>query len=106
APAMERLTATIVATGGRLYGQISALLRGLPHSSRPVYQELCPGVLRSGGKPLKNRACRDDPVRCQYCRGYKPAARPAAAVGRRLYLCAVSARRKPAADRSRYDVAD
>jgi hypothetical protein len=25
----------------------------LPHSLRPVYQELCPGVLRSGGKPLK-----------------------------------------------------
>src|SRR5216684_1881657 len=48
----------------------------------------------------------DDPVRCWYCRGYKPDARPTAAVGRRLYLCAVSARRKPAADRSRYDVAD
>jgi hypothetical protein len=25
----------------------------LPHSLRPVYQELCPGVLRSVGKPLK-----------------------------------------------------
>src|ERR1019366_8354078 len=80
-----------------------------PHPSSPVYQELCPGVLRSlprsPGKPARNPAA-DDHVRCPYHRGCKPDARPAAAVGRRRRLPAVPAGRRPAADRSRYDVAD
>ena len=36
---------------GRWCGQIPAFLRVSRIRHRPIYQELCPGVLRSGGKP-------------------------------------------------------
>src|SRR3982074_535414 len=58
------------------------------------------------GRKTRETGRPDDHVRCQYCGECKPDARPAAAVGRRLYLRTVSAGREPAADRSRYDVAD
>src|SRR5258705_1143814 len=46
----------------------------------------------------------NDHVRCQYRRGCQPDARAAASVGRRPHLYAVSAGRKPAADRCRYEL--
>ena len=75
-----------------------------------LYQELCPGVVRSAGSTpcqiVNEPREADDPVRCPCQRGCKPDARAAAAVGRRRRLRAVSSGRQPAADRSRHDVAD
>ncbi len=57
-------------------------------------------------KNQKISGCAHDHVGCRYRRGGKPDARSDAAMGRRRCLCPVSFGRKPAADRSRHDVAD
>ena len=102
---VERLRAGIVAIAGRRCGKNPALSGVCSRLEGRIYQELCPGVLRSGCKALKSGRV-NDPVRYPCHRAGEPAARLAAAMGRRRHLCAVSAGRKPAADRSRHDVAD
>jgi hypothetical protein len=52
-----------------------------PNLPRWIYQELCPGMLRSVRPPPEIPGRADDPVHCHHGRGCKADTRVAAAVG-------------------------
>ena len=104
--AIERLRARIVAIAGRLMWPKPGFVRGCRRIEAAGFtKNYALACFDRAGKPSKSG--RPMTLSVSPChRAGKPAARAAAAMGRRRHLRAVSAGRKPAADRSRHDVAD